>query len=64
MRSAQLGPEERRQALDRMAAEEFDVVVVGGGVTGAGCALEAASRGSIETMRWGVSPPSVTPRVL
>jgi glycerol-3-phosphate dehydrogenase len=45
MRSAQLGPEQRRQALDRMAAEEFDVVVVGGGVTGAGCALEAASRG-------------------
>ena len=45
MRSAQLGPEQRRRALDRMAAEEFDVAVVGGGVTGVGCALEAATRG-------------------
>ena len=32
-------------ALDRLAAEEFDVVVVGGGITGAGCALDAVSRG-------------------
>jgi glycerol-3-phosphate dehydrogenase len=45
MRSARLGPEQRREALDRMAAEEFDVVVIGGGVTGAGCALEAVTRG-------------------
>ena len=28
-----------------MADEAFDVVVIGGGVTGAGCALVAASRG-------------------
>jgi glycerol-3-phosphate dehydrogenase len=28
-----------------MAAEEFDLVVVGGGITGAGVALDAASRG-------------------
>ncbi|MDQ3979706.1 MAG: FAD-dependent oxidoreductase [Actinomycetota bacterium] len=28
-----------------MAAEAFDVVVVGGGITGAGVALDAASRG-------------------
>jgi glycerol-3-phosphate dehydrogenase len=41
----QLGPEQRRQALARMADETFDVVVVGGGVTGAGAALDAASRG-------------------
>jgi glycerol-3-phosphate dehydrogenase len=36
---------DRATALDQLAAEEFDVVVVGGGITGAGCALDAASRG-------------------
>jgi len=43
--SAQLGPVQRTAALARMATETFDVVVVGGGVTGAGCALDAATRG-------------------
>ncbi len=28
-----------------MGSREFDVVVIGGGITGAGCALDAASRG-------------------
>src|SRR2546423_1200803 len=32
-------------ALQQMATEEFDVLVVGGGVVGAGAALDAASRG-------------------
>jgi glycerol-3-phosphate dehydrogenase len=36
---------ERRAALDRLAGEVFDVLVVGGGVTGCGVALDAASRG-------------------
>jgi glycerol-3-phosphate dehydrogenase len=40
-----LGPGQRARDLARMAAERFDVVVVGGGVTGAGVALDAASRG-------------------
>ncbi len=35
----------RAAALQALAAEAFDVVVVGGGITGAGCALDAASRG-------------------
>jgi glycerol-3-phosphate dehydrogenase len=35
----------RDQALAAMQEHEFDVVVVGGGVTGAGVALDAASRG-------------------
>src|SRR3984885_14393522 len=35
----------RDDALRRLADEEFDVLVVGGGVTGAGVALDAASRG-------------------
>ena len=35
----------RSQALAALAEDEFDVVVVGGGITGAGVALDAASRG-------------------
>jgi glycerol-3-phosphate dehydrogenase len=40
-----LSPDGRRAALERMAAEEFDVVVIGGGATGTGSALDAATRG-------------------
>ncbi len=36
---------DRTAALDRLAAETFDVLVIGGGITGAGVALDAASRG-------------------
>lgn len=35
----------RADALGRLADERFDVLVVGGGITGAGVALDAASRG-------------------
>jgi glycerol-3-phosphate dehydrogenase len=35
----------REQALEAMQEDRFDVVVVGGGITGAGVALDAASRG-------------------
>ena len=35
----------RGAALARLAAEPFDVLVIGGGITGAGVALDAASRG-------------------
>ncbi|NLT04698.1 MAG: glycerol-3-phosphate dehydrogenase/oxidase [Solirubrobacterales bacterium] len=35
----------RADALAALAADEFDVLVIGGGVTGAGVALDAASRG-------------------
>jgi glycerol-3-phosphate dehydrogenase len=42
---SRLGPVERAQTVRRLAEETFDVVVVGGGVTGSGCALDAASRG-------------------
>ncbi|MFI7450560.1 glycerol-3-phosphate dehydrogenase/oxidase [Nonomuraea sp. NPDC049714] len=44
-RVARLGPVERSAALETMAARELDVVVVGGGVVGAGIALDAATRG-------------------
>ncbi len=42
---ARLYPEQREAALARMREETFDVVVIGGGATGTGCALDAASRG-------------------
>ena len=35
----------RLDALDRLSQGTFDVVVIGGGITGVGCALDAASRG-------------------
>ncbi len=36
---------DRTAMLERLAGESFDVLVIGGGVTGAGVALDAASRG-------------------
>ena len=35
----------RADALEVLSAESFDVAVIGGGITGAGVALDAASRG-------------------
>ncbi|MPZ96149.1 MAG: FAD-dependent oxidoreductase [Propionibacteriales bacterium] len=43
--SASLGPQQRAQAWESLADSEFDLVVVGGGVTGSGVALDAATRG-------------------
>ncbi|MDF8266087.1 glycerol-3-phosphate dehydrogenase/oxidase [Luteipulveratus flavus] len=43
--SASLNAPQRARALRRLAEEEIDVLVVGGGVTGAGIALDAATRG-------------------
>ncbi|MEY2588335.1 MAG: glycerol-3-phosphate dehydrogenase, partial [Acidimicrobiaceae bacterium] len=40
-----MGNFDRATALRRLADERFDVLVVGGGITGAGVALDAASRG-------------------
>jgi glycerol-3-phosphate dehydrogenase len=36
---------DRTEALSRLADQQFDVLVIGGGITGAGVALDAASRG-------------------
>lgn len=43
--TSHLSPQARRQALKRLADESFDVLVIGGGVTGCGVALDAVSRG-------------------
>ena len=42
---ARLGGDQRSAALEALAATEHQVVVVGGGVVGAGIALDAATRG-------------------
>ena len=41
----EIGPTTRAENLERLKREAFDVCVIGGGITGAGVALDAASRG-------------------
>ena len=40
-----LNPQQREAAIQALSTEEFDILVIGGGVTGAGIALDAATRG-------------------
>ena len=40
-----LSPAGRASALGRLGEDELDVLVIGGGVVGAGCALDAVTRG-------------------
>jgi glycerol-3-phosphate dehydrogenase len=40
-----LSPAGRADALQRLAVEPLDILVIGAGVTGAGCALDAVTRG-------------------
>ena len=42
---ARLGPLRREESWQRLGKETFDLVVIGGGVVGAGTALDAATRG-------------------
>src|SRR6185437_1751565 len=43
--SARLGPAERAASLAQLGEQTFDVVIIGGGVVGAGAALDAVTRG-------------------
>ncbi|RKN08073.1 glycerol-3-phosphate dehydrogenase/oxidase [Streptomyces radicis] len=45
MRTVALGPEQRTEALAGMSERELDVLVIGGGIVGAGTALDAVTRG-------------------
>ena len=45
MASVALSPAAHTQALENMAREELDVLVIGGGVVGSGAALDAVTRG-------------------
>jgi glycerol-3-phosphate dehydrogenase len=42
---SQLGPDQRDSAIAQLGTEQFDILVIGGGVNGVGAALDAASRG-------------------
>jgi glycerol-3-phosphate dehydrogenase len=60
--SAKLDPAYRDAGLRALAETEFDVLVVGGGVVGAGAALDAASRGLsvalVEARDWAAGTSS------
>ncbi|MCA1656154.1 MAG: glycerol-3-phosphate dehydrogenase/oxidase [Actinobacteria bacterium] len=43
--ASRLGPRQRARDVERLRTESFDLVVIGGGVTGVGAALDAAARG-------------------
>jgi glycerol-3-phosphate dehydrogenase len=45
MFSSRLNPGQRKAAIKSLSTEQFDVLIIGGGVTGVGAALDAASRG-------------------
>ena len=45
MFDSRLDPDQHRDALRALETEKFDLLIIGGGVTGVGAALDAASRG-------------------
>ncbi len=64
MTTTKLGPSERGAALDtlRDPEHELDVLVIGGGITGTGAALDAVTRGLstglVESRDWGFGTSS------
>ncbi|RLU84000.1 glycerol-3-phosphate dehydrogenase [Streptomyces griseocarneus] len=68
MRTATLGPVERGEALARMAERELDILVVGGGVVGAGTALDAVTRGLatglVEARDWAAGTSSRSSKLI
>ncbi len=63
-----LNHEQREQALDALETDEFDVLVIGGGVTGAGAAFDAATRGLktaiVEAQDWASGTSSRSSRLV
>ncbi|NJP48056.1 glycerol-3-phosphate dehydrogenase/oxidase [Actinacidiphila epipremni] len=68
MRTTTLGPEQRSAAIARMAEQELDILVVGGGVVGAGTALDAATRGLttglVEARDWAAGTSSRSSKLI
>ena len=62
MKPVQLSPATRTRALRDMGSGELDVLIVGGGVVGAGAALDAATRGLrvglVEARDWAAGTSS------
>ena len=63
-----LSPESRDTAITRLESETFDVVVVGGGVVGTGCALDAVTRGLstalLEARDWAAGTSSRSSKLI
>ena len=57
-----LNAQSRAEALAAMEAEELDILIIGGGIVGAGCALDAATRGLnvgvVEAQDWAAGTSS------
>ena len=68
MSRTQLSPVRRRADRERLRNEVVDVLVVGGGVTGAGAALDAASRGLsvalLEARDWSAGTSSRSSKLI
>jgi glycerol-3-phosphate dehydrogenase len=64
----QMGPAFRARSLQRMRDDIFDVLVIGGGVTGAGVALDAAARGLnvalVEQRDWAAGTSSRSSKLI
>lgn len=60
-----LNAQQRNNDLRAMAEHPVDVLVIGGGITGAGIALDAATRGLstaiIDAQDWAQAPPRAPP---
>jgi glycerol-3-phosphate dehydrogenase len=68
VQSTPLNAQYRHGALQQLAEEEFDVLVVGGGVVGAGAALDAATRGLsvalVEARDWAAGTSSRSSKLI
>ena len=66
--AANLSPARRDDDLAAMATDEVDIIVVGGGITGAGAALDAASRGLsvglVEARDWAAGTSSRSSKLI
>lgn len=64
----ELTPTRRAEAIQQMSSRKVDVLVIGGGVTGAGIALDAASRGLttaiVEAQDWASGTSSRSSRLI
>jgi glycerol-3-phosphate dehydrogenase len=68
VQSTPLGAQYRLTALQQLADEEYDVLVIGGGVVGAGTALDAATRGLsvalVEARDWAAGTSSRSSKLI